>query len=125
MPFLAALAPYELEHLAQGAHWRHVPAGVPVITQGDDADAFYVVATGELSVTVEGRLRDHTLGPGDGFGEIALLNGGTRTATITTLTDSELLVLRPELFLAAVTSSVDGLALATGVSQAHLEGDRA
>jgi len=124
VPFLAALAPYELEHLAQGSQRRFVPMGTPVVTQGGPGDAFYVVATGELDVTVDGRLRDHTLGPGDGFGEIALLNGGTRTATVTAVTDCDLLMLSPELFLAAVTSSVDGLALATGVSRARLESDR-
>ena len=123
--FLQVLAPQELEYLAHGAAWSYVPAGSAVITQGELGEQFYVVSTGELSVAVDGALRDHTLGPGDGFGEIALLRGGRRTATVTALTDCELLVLGAERFLAAVTSSVDGLALATGASQARLDADRA
>ncbi len=124
VPFLAALAPYELEHLAQGARWLDVPPRLPVVTQGEPGDLFYVVASGELSVTVDGQRRAHVLGPGDGFGEIALLHGGPRTATITALSACELLTLDSALFLAAVTSSVDGMALATGASQARLEADR-
>ena len=54
VPFLAALPPYELERLAQGAEWVAVSAGTDVVTQGDDADSYYLVASGELSVTIDG-----------------------------------------------------------------------
>lgn len=124
VPFLSPLSADEAEHLAQGAMWRHVAAGSRVVTQGDQADSFYVVASGRLAVTVDGRPRDHELGPGDGFGEIALLQASPRTATVTAVSDTDLLVLRREVFLGALTSSGDGMALARQVSQARLAADR-
>jgi MFS family permease len=123
VPFLAALPAHEVEHLAQGAHWEQIPAGDPVVTQGEIGDCFYIVAEGELSVTVDGVVRDHTLTAGDGFGEIALLHRVPRTATITALVDSELLVVGAAQFLASVASSADGAALAAQVSADRLASD--
>ena len=124
IPFLAALPPYELEHLAQSVRWRWFPAGIPVVTQGEPGDAFYIVVDGQLSVTVDGRLRPHTLNPGDGFGEIAMLHRVPRTATVTAMTDCELLMIDAAQFLAAVTSSADGTALAREISDQRLSNDR-
>jgi hypothetical protein len=123
VPFLSLLPAYELEHLAQGALWRNVPPGQAVTTQGQLGDTFYVVAAGELSVTVDGRLRAHTLTAGDGFGEIALLHRVPRTATVIALTDCELLEVGAAQFLASVTSSADGTALAKEVSDGRLAAD--
>lgn len=123
VPFLAALPAYELEHLAQSARWRWFPAHQPVVTQGEPGDGFYMVVEGQLSVTVDGRLRPHTLQPGDSFGEIAMLHRVPRTATVTTVTDCELLMVDAAQFLAAVTSSADGTALAHEVSDQRLAGD--
>jgi len=123
VPFLAALPPYELERLAQGARWLEVPGGMAVVTQGEPGDGYYLVAHGELSVTVDEQVRDHTMSAGDGFGEISLLHRVSRTATITALTDCELLVVPPERFLAAVTLSVDARALAHESSQDRLAAD--
>jgi MFS family permease len=105
VPFLAALPPSETQRLAQCAEWLEVAAGTAVVTQGDLGDTYYLVARGELSVHVDGRLREHTLLPGDGFGEIALLSRIPRTATVTALTDCRLLSVDSRTFLAAVTSS--------------------
>jgi MFS family permease len=124
VPFLAALPPYELERLSQGARWERVPAGTVVVAQGEPADSYYLVASGELSVSTDGLLREHTMGPGGGFGEIALLNRTTRTATITSLVECELLVVSSDAFLAAVTSTSDGEGLAHEVSRARLALDR-
>ncbi len=74
-------------------------------------------------MTVDGRVRDHTLTAGDGFGEIALLHRVPRTATISALTDSELLRVSSAQFLASVTSSADGAALAAEVSAGRLAAD--
>ena len=123
VPFLRALPAYELEHLAQAALWREVQSGTDVVTQGDPGDAFYVVAHGELSVTVDGRVRDHTLTAGNGFGEIALLHHGPRTATVRALSDTELLRVSSAQFLASVMSSADGTALAHEVSAGWLDAD--
>lgn len=123
VPFLGALPAYELEHLAQTALWRDAPSGTSVVRQGEPGDAFYVVASGELSVAVDGRLRDHTLTTGDGFGEISLLHRVPRTATIEAISDCELLMVGSAQFLASVTSSADGATLAEEVSTARLAAD--
>ena len=60
------------------------------------------------------------LGPGDSFGEIALLHATARTATVTALEDSRLVELASEPFLAAVASSGDSAAAAAAVVTARL-----
>ncbi len=89
---------------------RLVASGVPVsfsagevlIRKGDPGDRFFVVDTGTVEVTDEGRSLD-TLGPGSGIGEIALLRGVTRTATVTALTDVTAHAFDAPAFLAAVS----------------------
>lgn len=121
--FLAALPPYELERLALAATWHRVPAGTPVITQGETGDAYYLVAQGDLQVSVDDVVRPHELGPGDGFGEIALVMQVPRTASVTARTQCDLLVLDAPVFIAAVTSSVVGSGIAARVVQEHLDSD--
>ena len=74
VPFLSVLPEYDIERLAKNARWYVVLPGTVVIRQGDTGRQFYVVAEGELAVTVDGVRRPVTLGPGAGFGEIALLH---------------------------------------------------
>lgn len=122
---LAALAPYALERLAGAATWQDVEAGASVVTQGEQGSEYYVVADGTLAVEVDGVRRGHTLGAGDGFGEIALLRSVPRTASVVALTPARLLVVRAEDFLAAVTGSPDGHLVAQEVAAAHLARDAA
>jgi len=100
-----------------------VPAGTVVVRQGDPGYEFFMVGEGLLGVTIDGVERPQ-LGAGAGFGEIALLRSVARTATVTALEDSTLLVVRSEDFLAAVTGSEDGQALARDVAAAQLDRDR-
>lgn len=123
IPFLAALQPYELERLAQRASWVEVPAGTAVVTEGDVGDSYYVVASGELSVTTGEVLKDHRMTPGDGFGEIALLHQVPRTATIRAVQEARLLKVAGEDFLATVVPNVDGERLARAVAQARRQSD--
>ena len=102
VPFLAALPPVTLESLAAHAAFVEVPAGRAVVEQGDHGDRFYVIADGAASVEIDGR-QVGDLGPGDAFGEIALLRDVPRTATVTARTDLTLLSLARDEFLAAVT----------------------
>ena len=87
IPFLDALPTYELEQLSRRAEWLDVPAGQVVVTQGDVGDRFYVIAEGQFGVSIDGVRRPGALGPGTGFGEIALLHAVPRTATVTADTD--------------------------------------
>jgi drug/metabolite transporter (DMT)-like permease len=73
-----------------------VAAGTSIVRQGAVAEACFIIERGCAAVTHDGRkLAD--LGPGDVFGEVALLNGGARTASVVALSDMRVRVLsRPE-----------------------------
>jgi hypothetical protein len=102
VPLFAAMSLVGVERLAQGAGTREVPAGEVVVRQGEHAAEFYVVATGEAEVSRNGR-EVRRLGPADAFGEIALLEPGPRTATVTVTAPTRLLVLDRDGFISAVT----------------------
>jgi hypothetical protein len=108
-----------LETLAGQMVLRDAPAGSDVIRQGDQGDTFYIVDAGRLATVIDGTSVNE-LGPGDSFGEIALLQSTARTATVTALEDSRLVELAREPFLAAVSSSGDSAAAAAGVVAARL-----
>jgi MFS family permease len=124
IPFLDALPTYELEQLSRRAEWLDVTPGQVVVRQGEVGDRFFVISEGQFAVSVDGVPRPGTLGPGTGFGEIALLHAVPRTATVTAEGVGRLLTLRADEFLAAVTGSPDGHAVAREVSRAYLAGDR-
>jgi predicted MFS family arabinose efflux permease len=102
LPMLQPLPLPAIEQLARGLEPVRVPAGQAVFRQGDQADRFYVIETGAADVVGDGRPVT-TLGPGDGFGEIALLRRVRRTATVRAATDLELQALTCERFLPVVT----------------------
>jgi MFS family permease len=101
VPFLAPLPAETLEPLAARLVPTPVPAGEAVFRRGDHGDRFYVVGSGALEVQVDGR--SEPLGPGDFFGEIALIRDVPRTATVVALEDAELLALERDDFVGAVT----------------------
>ncbi len=103
-PLFAELDPTEIRLLAESMGRRTFLAGEIVTAEGEGADGFFVVESGEAEVTVEGRQR-RRLAPGDFFGEIALLLGSERTATITATTDLECYWLRPSDFRTVVESN--------------------
>ena len=81
VPLFADLADDELAQVAGVFKERRFAAGETIIQQGSGAAAFFVIASGEAKVLVDGEER-RTLGPGDHFGEMALIDAGTRTATV-------------------------------------------
>src|SRR3954465_7410747 len=90
VPLLAGLDKKSLTRLAAQMRDRHVSAGSDVVVQGDSGVGFFVILGGEAQVTVDGEER-RSLGPGDYFGEIALLNqDAIRSATVTARTDLDL-----------------------------------
>ena len=102
VPMLQPLPLPAIEQLARGLAPAHIPRGQTVFLQGDQADRFYVIETGAAEVVGDGRVVT-TLGPGDGFGEIALLRRVPRTATVRAATDLELQALTCDRFLPVVT----------------------
>jgi MFS family permease len=106
VPLFEPLPSTSLEKLARAALTETIPAGTAVVAQGQRGDTFYVVTDGSLEVSSNGRLV-RTLGPGDCFGEIALLRNVPRTATVSAVTDSAVLVIRRLDFLSAVLGNVE------------------
>jgi MFS family permease len=90
------------EHLASRLGARSVPAGATIVSQGEPADYLYIIVEGEADVTVDGVLVRRQ-GPGDHFGEIALLRDVPRTATVTAREEMQLCTIRRDDFLAVVT----------------------
>jgi MFS family permease len=91
-----------LEALAGSLVRMEVPAGETVFRQGDHGDRFYIVDSGEVEIEIDGRVAN-VLGPGDHFGEIALLRDMPRTATVRARKETRLHALERDAFLGAVT----------------------
>ncbi len=98
---LNALPLPAIEQLARGLEPVRVPAGDAVVRQGDVGDRYFVIESGEAEVIGDGR-RVATLGPGEGFGEIALLRRVRRTATVRAGSELRLHALRSDHFLPVV-----------------------
>jgi CRP-like cAMP-binding protein len=72
VPFLSHVARKQLDGLAQTMADREAAAGKEIVTQGKGGVAFFLILEGQATVVVDGEER-RTLGPGDHFGEIALI----------------------------------------------------
>jgi MFS family permease len=116
VPLLDALPLPALETVARELDHVRVPEGADVFRQGDPGDRFYVVVEGTALVVGDGRAVA-TLGPGDSFGEIALLRRVPRTATVSAVEELRLESLRGDRFLALMTGSPRGRA----ATSAHVD----
>jgi len=76
----------ELERVARLFKERRFSDGETIIQQGSGAAAFFVIDSGEATVLVDGK-QQRVLKPGDHFGEMALIDAGTRTATVLAASD--------------------------------------
>lgn len=114
VPFFTTLPELAIERLARSAEHSQARAGETVVKQGEPGERFYVVAGGELDVSVDGRVV-RTLREGDYFGEIALLRDVPRTATVQARSEAALLVLDRGDFLTAVTGYAPSLSSAEAV----------
>ena len=97
VPLFSELSPEELERVAQVAIPRSYPGDTRVFHEGDPGDACYIVNRGSCRV-----IRQHsdgrvitlaTLGPGAIFGELAMLDGERRSASVEAVENTELLAL--------------------------------
>ena len=86
VPLFADLGKRELERVARSFKERTFSAGETVAEEGRGGVGFFVIDDGTASVSVRGEERG-TMGPGDYFGEVALLDEGARTATVVADTD--------------------------------------
>jgi MFS family permease len=101
LPMFAELPAPAIEGLAAGLTPLGVAAGTTLIRQGDQGDAYYAIAAGELDARADGRFL-RRCGRGEGVGEIALLRAVPRTATVIAHTNATVYELNRELFLTAV-----------------------
>jgi MFS family permease len=119
IPIFSPLSPPVQEGLAARLEPVDVGRGEVIVRQGEHGDRFYVVASGEVAVAIDGKPQG-TLGPGEHFGEIALLRDVPRTATVTAQGEVELFALEREDFLAAVTGHSASAEAADAVVGARL-----
>jgi CRP-like cAMP-binding protein len=86
VPLFADFEKHDLERLARSFKERTFDAGSTVASEGKGGAGFFVIDSGEATVTLRGEERGK-LGAGDYFGEIALIDDGGRSATITADSD--------------------------------------
>jgi CRP-like cAMP-binding protein len=92
VPLFSALSRKELALVARRAEDVKVDQGRVLVSEGSTGSEFFVIIEGEAAVSKTGR-KIATLGPGDAFGELALLDKAPRNATVTAETPLEVVVL--------------------------------
>jgi CRP-like cAMP-binding protein len=109
IPLFAELTAEQLGHVAALVEVRPYPARKVVVSQGEPATALFGIAHGRLKVSSCGPDGKDTvlgiMGTGEVFGEVALLDGGVRSATCTTIEPCELLVVDRVQFMQLLNSS--------------------
>jgi len=92
VPIFASLSDSEREQLAVWFDTQEASEGVRLTGEGAAGYSFFVLAEGRAAVTADGA-EVASLGPGDFFGEIAIIGSGRRSATVTTTTPATLYVM--------------------------------
>ena len=124
------MAPADLEQLRRDCRERTVQAGEWVFREGEPGEELFLVLTGEVLVFVTQRTLGiekelRRLGPGDYFGEVSLLTGGTRTASVRAVHDTRLLALARPAFV-ALLGRLPSLAMSVCAGLArYIEANRA
>ena len=104
VPLFAGLDDKDLERIAGRMIERHFKAGDKLTEQGASGVGFFVIEAGTADVAVDGEAKG-SVGPGDYFGEIALLSDSARTATLTATTDMVTYAMTPWEFKPLVESN--------------------
>ena len=98
VPLFEGLTKKQLKKVTDLADVARFMGGAILVKQGETGDSFYVVLTGQAKVVASGRTVNHLL-PGDHFGEISLLDGGPRTASVVAETEMTLVLITQKDFL--------------------------
>ncbi len=117
VPLFAACSRKDLQLVARRAENIKVAAGKTLISEGETGHEFFVILDGQAKVSRRGR-KIATLGPGDAFGELALLEKAPRNSTIVAETDMELVVLGQREF-GGLIDEVPGFARKLLAGMAH------
>lgn len=122
VPLFAGLSPDDLATLAEVTSRRSLDVGIVLTREGEVGEEFFVIERGVVTISAQEQLL-RTLGPGDFLGEIAILFGGTRTATAVATEAGSLLVLHKADFLEllAANTSIEDKILTTA-SERRLHG---
>jgi CRP-like cAMP-binding protein len=107
VPLFSGLSSRHVKRLADAMQEVRYMAGASVVKEGQEGDSFYVILQGEAMVVASDGTAVNRLQPGDFFGEISLLDGGARTATVTTETPMTMLELKRAEFLRMVEDEPD------------------
>jgi CRP-like cAMP-binding protein/Zn-dependent protease len=107
LPFFSGLNGQALDRIAARLRTQRFAAGEVLFSAGDPGDRYYVVREGKALVTLPDGRPVRTLGPGDGFGELALLFGHPRTATLSAVGPLTVATLERPDFIALVRASGD------------------
>jgi CRP-like cAMP-binding protein len=124
VPLFAGLPLKHLKRMGALAEPADYMAGASLVKEGTDGDAFFVVLEG-LAKVVVGRRTINRLMPGDYFGEISLLDGGVRTASVVSETPMKVLIIERKRFLQLLQDEgAIAVALLEGLARAIRRTDR-
>src|SRR6478736_3915434 len=125
IPFFAGLDQPALERVAAGTRTRRFRRGEIIFHAGDPGNALYIIVSGDVKISLPSEEGDEailaTIGPGDVFGELALLDGAPRSATATALLATEAVILPRDQFreLVATEPAVRDILLASLAEELH------
>lgn len=121
VPVFAGLPPEAHQSLASGAVSHEYAAGEAIVREGDAAGSMFVVERGRANVTIAGGRVVASIEPGGYFGEMSLLAGAPRNATVTAAADCALLEIRPDAFRSYVQANPEVLSVIAATAAKRLE----
>lgn len=123
VPLFQGLSKKDLLRVARITDQVTVPGGTRIITQDEPGDAFYLLVSGSAVAKRNGR-RLSSMGPGDFFGEVALLDGGRRSATVDALDEATLLIIHRRDFESLLTVPSIARSLLAGLASRLRDSDK-
>ena len=124
VPLFENLSKKQMKQVAGLAVIARFMAGATIVKQGAIGDSFYVVLTGQAKIVANGRTVHRVL-PGDHFGEISLLDGGERTASVVAETPMTLVEITQKQFYGMLAKDPEvTVALLIGIARAVRRMDR-